>query len=159
MEDLSRYHQPVGALFPPSTTRHDWGQYRLSEEQIEFFRENGYLRGVRILTDKQVETLRAELDQLMDPAHAGRHLFHEYHSNESTDPNRVVFHPLGAWRDLPGFHDLLWNPAVLVPASQLLDGPVRLWHDQLYCKPAAHDVVEAWHQAYPYRTRTTPLAD
>src|SRR5256886_11147953 len=158
MEDLSRYHQPVSSLFGSSTMRDGWKRYRLSEEQLEFFRENGYLKGVRILSDDQVEALRTELEQLMDPAHARRHLFHEYHSNESTDPNRVVFHALGAWRVLPGFHDLLWNPAFLVPASQLLDGPVRFWHDQLFCKPARHGGVVAWHQGYSYWTRTTPLA-
>jgi len=37
---------------------------------------------------------------------------------------------------MPGFHDLLWNPAFLVPASQLLGGPVHFWQDQLFCKPA-----------------------
>jgi ectoine hydroxylase-related dioxygenase (phytanoyl-CoA dioxygenase family) len=94
----------------------------------------------------------------MDPGHAGRELFHEYHSNESTDPNRVVFHALGAWRIMPGFHDLLWNPAFLVPAAQLLGGAVRFWHDQLFCKPPRHGGVVAWHQDYSYWTRTTPLA-
>src|SRR5438046_8001378 len=112
---LWRYHHPVGNLFARSCTSVDWDRYRLSEEQLAFFRENGYLKGVRILSDEQVEALRTELEQLMDPAHAGRHLFHEYHSNESTDPNRVVFHALGAWPVLPGFHDLLWNPAFLAP--------------------------------------------
>ena len=158
MEDLSRYHYPVSTLFARLTTSDDWDRYRLNEEQLEFFRENGYLKGVRILTDEQVEVLRAELEQLMDPGHSCRHLFHEYHSNESTDPNRVVFHALGAWRALPGFHDLLWNPVFLVPASQLLGGPVRFWHDQLFCKPARHGGVVAWHQDYSYWTRTRPLA-
>ncbi len=59
---------------------------------------------------------------------------------------------------MPGFHDLLWNPAFLVPAFQLLDGPVRFWHDQLFCKPARHGGEVAWHQDYSYWTRTTPLA-
>ena len=158
MEDLSRYHYPVSTLFASSTTSDDWDRYRLSEEQLEFFRENGYLKGIRILTDQQVEVLRAELEQLMDPGNSCRHVFHEYHSNESTDPNRVVFHALGAWRALPGFHDLLWNPVYLVPASQLLGGPVRFWHDQLFCKPARHGGVVAWHQDYSYWTRTRPLA-
>ncbi len=117
IEDLSRYHHPVSKLFARSRNSSDWDRYRLSEEQLEFFRENGYLKGVRVLSDEQVEALRTELEQLMDPAHASRHLFHEYHSNESTDPNRVVFHALGAWRVLPGFHDLLWNPAFLVPEA------------------------------------------
>src|SRR5438067_10862081 len=110
IEDLSRYHQPVSTLFPRSTDTVDWDRYRLSQEQLEFFRENGYLKGVRILTNEQVEALRTELEQLMGPAHPGQHLFHEYHSNESTDPNRAVFHALGAWRVLPCFHYLLWTP-------------------------------------------------
>jgi ectoine hydroxylase-related dioxygenase (phytanoyl-CoA dioxygenase family) len=157
MDDLSRYHKPIGNLLPRVSPA-DYYRYRLTDAQVAFFQENGYLTGVRILTDDQVEILRAEVEQLMDPAHPGRHLFHEYHSNESTDPNRVLFHALGAWRVLPGFHDLLWNPAFLVPASQLLDGPVRFWHDQLFCKPAQHGGVVAWHQDYSYWTRTTPLA-
>src|SRR5918997_478613 len=44
------------------------------------------------------------------------------------------------------------------PAAQLLGGPVRFWHDQLFCKPARHGGVVAWHQDYSYWTRTTPLA-
>lgn len=158
MEDLSCYHEPVSELFARPVSKSDWEKYRLSEEQVTFFEENGFLKGVRILADEQVDTLRAELEKLMDPAHEGHSLFHEYHSNESTDPNRVVFHALGAWRVMAGFHDLLWNPAFLVPASQLLGGPVRFWHDQLFCKPAKHGGVVAWHQDYSYWTRTTPLA-
>ena len=158
MEDLSKYHKPVGTLLGRDSAGKDSDRYRLSDEQVEFFRENGYLKGIRILSDEQVEVLRGELEQLMNPAHEGRHLFHEYHSNESADPERVLFHALGAWRVLPGFHDLLWNPAFLTPASQLLGGPVRFWHDQLFCKPARHGGVVAWHQDYSYWTRTTPLA-
>lgn len=157
-EDLSRYSHPISNLFERVNHAEDWKRYCLSEEQIAFFKESGYLKGVRILTDKQVEVLRSELDHLMDPTQSGRELFHEYHFNESTDPDRVLFHALGAWRVMPGFHDLLWNPAFLVPAAQLLGGPVRFWHDQLFCKPARHGGVVAWHQDYSYWTRTTPLA-
>lgn len=161
MEDLSRYHHAVGTLLDRGGNApqpENWQRHRLTEEQVEFFHEHGHLGGVRVLSDAQVETLRGELEHLMNPAHEGRALFHEYHSNESSDPERVLFHALGAWRVLPGFHDLLWNPAFLVPASQLLGGAVRFWHDQLFCKPACHGGVVAWHQDYSYWTRTTPLA-
>jgi len=60
--------------------------------------------------------------------------------------------------DRAGFHDLLWHPAFLVPASQLLGGAVRFWHDQLFCKPAHHGGVVAWHQDYSYWTRAQPMA-
>lgn len=158
VEDLSKYHHPIGDLFRLPTTREEWEQYRLSDEQVAFFHENGYLPGVRILTDEQVERLREELEQLMKPSHPGHHLFYEYHSNESKDPNTILFHALGAWRITPGFHDILWHPAFTVPASQLLGGPVRFWHDQLFCKPPKQGGVVAWHQDYSYWTRTQPEA-
>ena len=57
-EDLSKHHYPVGKLFRRACAAEDWERYRLSEEQVEFFHENGYLKGVRILKDEQVDALR-----------------------------------------------------------------------------------------------------
>lgn len=158
VDDLSRHHGPIGSLFPQPATSSEWERYRLTDEQLTFFEEYGYLAGIRVLDDEQVDTLRLELADLMEPTHAGRELFHEFHTNESPDPSQVLFHALGAWRIARGFHDLLWNPAFVMPASQLLGGPVRFWHDQLFCKPARYGGVVAWHQDYSYWTRTQPMA-
>jgi len=156
--DLSTVHHPVTDLFAVPKTAEAWQSYRLTDEQVACFHENGYLAGVRLLDDAQVERLRTELNDLFDPQCDGHELFYEYHSNESTDPNRVLFHALGAWRIKPAFHDILWNPAFTMAASQLLDGAVRFWHDQLFCKPARDGGVVAWHQDYSYWTRTAPMA-
>jgi ectoine hydroxylase-related dioxygenase (phytanoyl-CoA dioxygenase family) len=156
--DYSRVHQLAGDLFTLPRTQAEWDQFRLSDEQVEFFHDQGYLAGVRILTDKQIDQLRTELSEFFNAQHEGRELWYEYHTNESASPDTVLFHALGAWRLRPGFHDLLWHPAFTVPASQLLDGAVRFWHDQLFCKPARHGGVVAWHQDYSYWTRTTPMA-
>jgi ectoine hydroxylase-related dioxygenase (phytanoyl-CoA dioxygenase family) len=158
VDDLSEAHRPVGDLFPAIATTEDIAPYRLSDAQVEFFRKNGYVAGIRVLTDEQVDALRAELEHLVDPDSPSRQLFYEYHTSEATDPTKVLFHALGAWRTGPAFHDLLWNPAFTVPASQLLEGSVRFWHDQLFCKPARDGGVVAWHQDYSYWTRTTPMA-
>jgi ectoine hydroxylase-related dioxygenase (phytanoyl-CoA dioxygenase family) len=158
MKDLSLFHHPIGDLFGGEVDACDLGCHRLNAEQIEFYQTNGYLAGLRLLTDDQIEVLRAELEQLAEPSHPGNKFFYEYHSNESSDPNKTLFHALGAWRVTAGFHDLLWNPAFLVPASQLLGGGVRFWHDQIFHKPAHHGGVVAWHQDYSYWTRTTPMA-
>lgn len=158
IEDLSNCHDSVSDLFDRPKTLKEWHQYRLTDDQIEFFHTHGYLAGIRLLNDSQIEALRTELADLSDPNHPGHKLFYEFHSNESTDPSTALFHALGAWRIAPGFHDLLWNPAFLVPASQLLGGAVRFWHDQLFCKPAHHGGVVAWHQDYSYWTRTQPMA-
>ncbi len=156
--DLSLQHQLVGELCSGSDASSDLSAYRLTDEQVEFYRTHGYLAGIRILTDEQIAQLRGELAELLQPGHDGSDLWHEYHTNESTDPNSVLFHALGAWRLRAGFHDLLWHPAFTMAASQLLDGPVRFWHDQLFCKPAHHGGVVAWHQDYSYWTRTQPMA-
>jgi phytanoyl-CoA dioxygenase PhyH len=151
MRDLSEIHQPLGAFFETAPAA------SLTADQLAFFHEKGYLAGVRILSDAEVGLLREELERLMDPAHPGHDLFYEFHSNESSTAGTVLFHALGAWRIEPGMHDLLWHPAFLGPAAQLLEGGVRFWHDQLFSKPARHGGVVAWHQDYSYWTRTRPM--
>jgi ectoine hydroxylase-related dioxygenase (phytanoyl-CoA dioxygenase family) len=157
VEDLARRHQLISDFVRLPRSPEEWRRYRLSDEQVRFYHEHGYLIGVPVLTESQVDRLCAELQDLFDPDHPGNELFHEYHTNESPDPSRVLFHALGAWRIRPSFHDLLWHPAFTVAASQLLGGPVRFWHDQLFCKPAHHGGVVAWHQDYSYWTRTQPM--
>src|SRR6266498_2872655 len=137
-EDLSTHHGLIGNLFTKPAMPEDWSRYGLSEEQIEFYREHGYLAGVKMLDDEQLETLRGEVGELIDPAHPGNKLFYEFNSNESSDPQKILFHALGAWRIMPGLHDLLWNPAFTVAASQLLGGAMRFWHEQIFFKPAHH---------------------
>lgn len=159
LKDLSELHKQATNLFSSPQTQDEWNQYRLTKDQVEFFNENGYLPGIKMLEDNQLETLRNELFALADPAHEGNELFYEYNSNESTDPQTILFHALGAWRITPGFHDVLWNPAFLMAASQLLGNvPVRFWHDQIFYKPPKKGGVVAWHQDYSYWTRTRPVA-
>jgi hypothetical protein len=114
---------------------------------------------IRILSESQIDQLRDELQELLDPQHDGQELGHEYHTNESADPDTVLVHALlGAWRIKPGFHGLIWHPAFTKPAAQLLDGPVRFWHDQPFCKPANHGGVATWHKDYSYWARTEPMS-
>src|SRR5438128_6633309 len=131
--DLSTKHKPITNLFKPPISTYESMSYRLNDEQVAFYRQKGYVAGIPMLTDEQGEVLREELAALSNPSREAHELFYEYHSNESCDPATTLFHALGAWRISPGFHDLLWNPAFTVPASQLLEGPVRFWHDQLFC--------------------------
>jgi len=158
VHDLAARHEPITGLFPPAPSSSADARYRLTDRQVAFFNEHGYLAGIPVLDDEQVDALRAELQALVDPAHPGHALFYEFHSNESTDPSSILFHALGAWRIGPAFHDLLWHPGFTVPASQLLEGSVRFWHDQIFSKPARHGGVVAWHQDYSYWTRTRPMA-
>ena len=158
MKDLASIHHPISHLFDYPEGKADWDAYRLSNEQIEHFHEYGYVSNIKLLATEQIQLLKEEMEEIMNPDHEGNDLFYEFHSNECVDKDAVLFHSLGHWRITKGFHDVLWNPAFLMAAHQLLgDRPVRFWHDQLFYKPANHGGVVAWHQDYSYWTRTVAM--
>lgn len=158
VSDLSKVHELISELFEWPRNENEWERYRLTDEQVKFFKTNGYLPKIKLLENWQVDQLNKELEDLTDPDYPGNDLFYEFVSNESANPDTVLFHSLGHWRIKEGFHDILWNPAFVMAASQLLgDHSVRFWHDQLFCKPARHGGVVAWHQDYSYWTRSVPM--
>jgi ectoine hydroxylase-related dioxygenase (phytanoyl-CoA dioxygenase family) len=156
--DLSKFSHLVSDMFSWPSSASEWNKFRLTKEQVGFFMENGYLSDIKLLEEWQVNKLNEELKEIMDENHPEHGLLYEFHLNESADPDKVIFHSLGHWRMTPGFHDILWNPAFVMAAYQLLgERPVRFWHDQLFCKPARHGGVVAWHQDYSYWTRSKPM--
>ncbi|CAF0963559.1 unnamed protein product [Adineta steineri] len=183
VSDLSYISKPIGDLFGELPVNPDkYTRCLLSEDQVGFYKANGYLTQVRVLTDEQCNRILDEYQRFLlwnnnkenssgkNDAHLldfpEKSLLYEYHSNQSEDPNQVVTHMLGHWRVSPLFHDLLFMPTITVPTSQLLAAlhpsqqtllPVQFWHDQLFAKPAHQGGQVAWHQDYSYWTRTTPM--
>lgn len=155
--DLANYGRPVSRLFEQPKTAKDWEQYMLTQEQVDSFERDGFVRGIKILTPEQVDQLNDELVTLQSLSDEKKELFYHYESNESEDPDKVLFHAIGAWRITPGFHDLLWSPAYRMASYQLLGHSFRIFHDQLFCKPAKHGGVVAWHQDFSYWTFTKPM--
>eukprot|EP00049_Salpingoeca_infusionum_P000378 m.39508 g.39508 ORF g.39508 m.39508 type:complete len:270 (-) comp10314_c0_seq2:2292-3101(-) len=126
--------------------------------------DNGYVSDIPVLNDAQCDLLLAEIASFSNPdaKHPLHCLFHEFHFNQSGDPNNVLLHALGHWRIGKGFHDLIFMPQITVPASQLIKPgsqatSVRFWHDQVFCKPPLSGGNVAWHQDYSYWTRTKPM--
>lgn len=155
--DLSHYSSPIAKIFEQPKTAKEWEKYMLTEQQVASFQKNGFISGIKILTDEQVDLLNEELVTLQSINEEGRQLFYHYESNEAEDPDKVLFHAIGAWRVTPGFHDLIWSPAYRMAAYQLMGRSFRHFHDQLFCKPALHGGVVAWHQDFSYWTFTKPM--
>jgi ectoine hydroxylase-related dioxygenase (phytanoyl-CoA dioxygenase family) len=152
-ERLERRHRPVTGLFPESTRE----AYRLSDEQVLFFQENGYLEAGRLLEEAQIDALRAGLEDIRLGRNPRTGELYEIDDDYRRDPDRNVFHFLGAWLIDDAFHDLLWHGAISVKAAQLLGvRRARFWHDQVFYKPPRHPGVVTWHQDYSYWTRAYP---
>ena len=157
MNDLSLQHGPIGTLFPSGGNRRSLETYCLGSDRIAEYAERGFLAGIRVLEEDQVQALLRDLEQWTEPGHPHQELWYEYRSNASADPDRVMLHASGAWRLSVAFHDLLWHPAITIPARQLLGSPVRFLQDQLFCKASAHGGCVSWHQDYSYWTFSQPM--
>ncbi len=147
-------HRPLSDLFPPPARL---AGFELTPDQVRFYHDNGYVRGGRVLDDRQLDALREGLERIRRGENPRLGELYEVDEAWRKDPDKAVFHILGMWLIDEAFHDLLWHPAITVKASQLLDTPrVRFWHDQVFYKPPRHPGVVAWHQDYSYWTRAWP---
>lgn len=125
----------------------------LSGDQLGFYRENGYVKNVRVLDDARVEALRGRLEGIR----SGRFdRLYEVDADYLREPEKNVFHFLGAWLVDDLFHEILRHREITVKVGQILEGGARLWHDQVFYKPPRHPGVVPWHQDYSYWTRATP---
>ena len=122
----------------------------LSPAQLQQFATQGYLLGSRVLTDAQVEELRAELDRVIRdkdrPVPQPVSL-----ANISRDPRAVIWQIVNIWEASAPFRSLVHHPVITAEIAQLSGaGEVRLWHDQVQYKIAEKGGVNMWHQDWPY---------
>eukprot|EP00055_Hartaetosiga_balthica_P004587 m.12250 g.12250 ORF g.12250 m.12250 type:complete len:368 (-) comp3971_c0_seq1:1355-2458(-) len=167
VHDYSLDSSPVGAV-NIDMNKSSMKKFVLSQHQIDYYWKNGFVGNIPVLSEQECDAFLEEIDVIANPfkKHPGHGLYHEFHSNQTDDPNNVLLHCLGHWRLSPLFHDLIFLPSITIPTSQLIlntsptkgvMAPLRFWHDQLFCKPAKYGGNVAWHQDYSYWTRTAPL--
>ena len=132
--DLSHISEPIGALyplFPP--TRRALSPFLLTAEQLDFYATNGYISNLACLTVEQCDAILTDYTHFLhwndndsstnnssNHRHPGLDLFHEFHTNQTGDPQNVLCHGLGQWRVSPLFHDLVFHPALTVRVAQCL---------------------------------------
>ena len=155
--EYQKIHGYIEDGFPRVASADDLDRYELSLEQIESYRQNGFLCGIRILESGQVAEVARRLELIRKGLSTHMDRLYEVEADYLERPNEVVFHFLGAWLVDAWFHDIIFSPQVTVPIGQLLGTRiVRFWHDQVFYKPPRHRGVVPWHQDYSYWTRATP---
>ena len=109
--DLAEQGHPISNMFEQPKSAKDWEQYILTEEQVTAFKNDGFVKGIKILTEEQVDILNHELIRLQSLSPEEKTLFYHYESNESEDFlhrfDNVAFCTLPQVMGAPG--DRFWN--------------------------------------------------
>lgn len=129
----------------------------LRPEQGDAFERDGFLRLGSVLAGHELVDLRARLMSLVERLDELETELHEVEAAWRARPDEVVLHLLGAWRVDDAFHDLVAHPGLIHGVRDALgcEG-LRLWHDQVFLKPAHHPGVVPWHADWSYWQRTAP---
>ncbi|SDO19234.1 Ectoine hydroxylase-related dioxygenase, phytanoyl-CoA dioxygenase (PhyH) family [Paenibacillus sp. yr247] len=119
----------------------------ITEEQIAFYRENGFVQIDNIITPEEMEELRQYADEAILEEHS--------HSQQPDKENRGYFRVLNqrfnTWRDHGGMAKFSLHSRFADTARQLSGQPgVRLFHDHLLFKMPGDSKPTPWHQDLPY---------
>jgi ectoine hydroxylase-related dioxygenase (phytanoyl-CoA dioxygenase family) len=133
----------------------------LTQEQVERFHRDGYLRYTRVISDEQIETLRAALERTIAEEReryddAGLPPEFRYgHDRKGQEPGaggrpaRAIHQYVNIWKVVPEFREAIQNPTVTAAIRDLMGVPrLRLWHDQIISKPPGDNKKFAFHHDF-----------
>ena len=107
---------------------------RLSQEQIEFYNQNGYLKGLRIFNNEETAANRQYLDKLLG----------------NLEPDKNSYSINGYHRHCQGLYDLVVNPIILEYVQDLLGSNFVCWGTHYFCKMPGDGKTVSWHQDAHY---------
>lgn len=121
--------------------------YPLTEEQIEFYQQNGYVQLHDVLTAEELAEVRQALDEVMNkPLEKA---FDRVGHNPDYD--KVFHQKVNLWREHEGIKRFVFNPKLAEIARRLAGVPrIRLWHDHALIKMPGDSKPSPWHQDLPY---------
>src|SRR5918911_4334506 len=130
-------------------------QYPISEAQVRFYEENGYIQLLDVLTPQELEQVRAALDEVMAMQLDQQHDL----SRGRPDYERIFVQKVNLWQVHPGMRQYVLSPKLAEIARRLAGTPrVRLWHDHALIKMPGDSKPSAWHQDLPYWPMNEPGA-
>ena len=132
----------------------------LTDAQISEFHSRGFLNAGRLLDDAQVETLRLELDRVIEERDRPDVPQPVHLRNLNPDPETPVWQIVNIWAASAPFRELTGMRKVVEEVAQLTRAErLRVWHDQIQYKPAERGGVTMWHQDAPLWPIIEPMTE
>lgn len=128
----------------------------LTQAQVDEFARNGFLKGDVLFGDEEVETLRRELDLVIEGKTVKRPVLNRnllesslYDDMKMSVSERVV-QIVNIWMASETFLRHASHPVMCEEVAQLCQtDTLRIWHDQVQYKPPRSGGPTGWHQDYP----------
>ena len=122
--------------------------YPITEEQVEFYEANGFVRLENVLTRDEVEELRSALHYAVEDQKKKATV---PSGSEDKEYRKVFLQMVNLWEHYPEIKKYVFNQRVAESARQLSRSTyVRLWHDHALIKEPEDSKPTAWHQDLPY---------
>ena len=125
---------------------------KLTQDQIDAFRRDGFLRFGRILDEEAVSVLRQEYDRVFREAEESedkKARFLTANGGDSSEPKAVLQITQMCERNLH-FRRLLYHSDILDVVEDLIGPNIQLFHDQALFKPPHTGGPVPWHQDNSY---------
>jgi ectoine hydroxylase-related dioxygenase (phytanoyl-CoA dioxygenase family) len=121
--------------------------YPLSEEQIAFYQENGYIQINDVFSQEELDEISALTDEINERIEKTLPPI-----EERTPYQQAFLQVVNVWREDERFRKFTFHPVVGDIARRLMRADhVRLWHDHLMTKlPGNAGRATDWHQDFPY---------
>jgi ectoine hydroxylase-related dioxygenase (phytanoyl-CoA dioxygenase family) len=127
----------------------------IADRDVAFYRDNGYVVVPGVLEPALVESLRREMNELLDKARGvtGHTEVYDLEPGHRPDAPRVrrIKTP---HRFLPGFEKLYRNPELIAIVQQLVGPSVRLHGSKLNMKASRYGSPVEWHQDWAFYPHT-----
>lgn len=132
----------------------------LSQTQIAQFKANGFLNGGIVLTDDEVEILRAEVMRVIEERDRTDIPQPVLVRTLSRDESAPVWQIVNIWQASEPYHKLMSHPKITAGIAQLTNADeLRIWHDQIQYKPPQIGGINMWHQDAPYWPIIAPMTE
>ena len=129
----------------------------LTETEVAKFKSDGFLAGGRVLSDDQVDVLRAEMERVIRDQNRADLPQPVMIVNLFGNPDAPIWQVVNIFHASRPFRELMFTQRIIEEVAQLSDAnELRVWHDQIQYKPSGKGGHSHWHQDAPYWPNLTP---
>jgi len=124
----------------------------LTQQQLDAFWTEGYLRIGKLFDGDELETLRREYDAEFAKAESTgsfRNLAEDGDATAESDKGRML-QIINMYRRNPTYHQLIYDERILDLVEDIIGPNIQLFHDQALWKPAGDGGAVFWHQDNAY---------